>query len=464
MNRNLARGVIFVTSMALAMPPAPHVFAQALAPPAQEATATEFNVEQLDAMLAPIALYPDELLTQILMASTYPLQIVAAARWLQSGNNQSLKGDALVKALEKETWDPSVKSLVPFPQVISMLNDNLEWTQQLGYAVATQQADVLDSIQRLRQQAQATGSLKTTEQQTVAVRESAVVIEPTNPATVYVPSYRPAEVYGEWPYPSYPPVYIPPSPLYYPPGYVFGAGLAFATGVAVVASLWGWARPGWGYGNVTVNPLRYNNINVNRPPIQSGTWRPPANGAGLPSRPPSGPVGAPARPAPLPANAIGRPNVQLPSSVVNRPQIPAAPATRPTPAPAKRPAGPGPGAAQRPTTPGPGGTQRPAAPTPSPIQRPAGQTPTPTQRPTGQGPGIAQRPAGQAPGSGQGLGAAQRPAPAQRPAGAFNGINEGARAGQFEARGAQSRNIQQTNITRAAPTVNRGTGAGLRRR
>src|SRR3984893_15640810 len=153
MSRNLLRGVVVVSTIALALPPL-QAFAQPKPTPVSEAAAREFNVEQLDAMLAPIALYPDELLTQTLMASTYPLQVVAAARWLEKDNNKSLKGDALVKALGKENWDRSVKSLIPFSQVIGMMNENLEWTQQLGYAVATQQAAALDSIQRLRRQAQ----------------------------------------------------------------------------------------------------------------------------------------------------------------------------------------------------------------------------------------------------------------------------------------------------------------------
>src|SRR5882672_3461564 len=145
MSRRFVRGVVVVSAIALALPP-PQAFAQPKpVPVAQSATATQFNVEQLDAMLAPIALYPDELLTQTLMASTFPLQVVAAARWLKEGSNKDLKGDALTKALEKENWDPSVKSLVPFPQVLTMLNENLEWMQQLGYAVAAQQPAVLDS-------------------------------------------------------------------------------------------------------------------------------------------------------------------------------------------------------------------------------------------------------------------------------------------------------------------------------
>jgi hypothetical protein len=276
MSRNLVRGVVFLTAIAVALPPPS--LAQPKPVPIAEAGATEFNVEQLDAMLAPIALYPDELLTQTLMATTYPLQVVAASRWLEQDTNRDLRGDSLAKALERESWDPSVKSLVPFPQVIATMNDNLEWTQQLGYAVATQQAAVLDSIQRLRRQAKKAGSLKTTEQQRVVVQEDTVVIQQANPEPVYVPVYNPTEVYGEWPYPSSPPVYMPPPPAYYPAGYALGAGLAFAAGVAVVGGLWGWARPAWNTGTVAINAGRYNNINVNRPPVRSGTWRPPAGG------------------------------------------------------------------------------------------------------------------------------------------------------------------------------------------
>src|SRR5499427_4204219 len=320
MARNRVRGLIIITTIAVALPPP--TFAQPKPVPAQETGTAEFNVEQLDAMLAPIALYPDELLTQVLMASTYPLQVVTASRWLEKGDNKNLKGDALAKALENESWDPSVKSLVPFPQVIAMMNENLEWTQQLGYAVATQQAAVLDSIQRLRRQAQKAGSLKTTAQQRVVVQEDDVVIQPADPQTVYVPVYNPTQVYGEWPYPSYPPVYMPPPPAYYPYGYALGAGLAFAAGAAVVGGLWGWARPAWNSGTVAINASRYNSINVNRTSIRSATWRPPAGGVGgRPIRPPGGPVGRPARAAQLPANAIGRANVQVPRSAVNRPQI-----------------------------------------------------------------------------------------------------------------------------------------------
>ena len=378
------------------------------------------------------------------MASTYPLQVVSVARWLEKDNNKNLKGDDLVKALTDESWDPSVKSLVPFPQIIAMLNDNLEWTQQLGYAVATQQAAVLDSIQRLRRQAQKAGSLKTTDQQRVVVQEDTVVIQPANPETVYVPAYNPSEVYGEWPYPSYPPVYIPPQPAYYPYGYALGAGLAFAAGAAVVGGLWGWARPGWNTGTVNVNASRYNNINVNRAPIRSATWRPPAGGVGgRPIRPPGGPVGVPARPTQLPANAIGRANVQVPRNVVNRPQI-SAPG-----------AGLGearPGGAQRPGT----GEARP----PAAAQRPgAGQRPAGGQRVgAGQLPAGGQRPsAGQLPAQRAGTG---QPGSSvrQRPAGAFGGMGDGARAGQYSARGTQSRQFHQSAVNRGGGFQGYGGG------
>src|ERR1700743_582952 len=179
MASSFVRGVAIAASLAVAAPH-PTVFGQNLKPAAVavEATATTFNVEQLDALLAPIALYPDPLLTQILMASTFPLQVVKASRWLEKDDNKKLRDDALMKVLEGQDWDPSVKSLVPFPQVVAMLNDNLDWTQQLGYAVANQQSDVLDSIQRLRRQAQEAGQLQTTQQQRGEVTAQTMIIGP----------------------------------------------------------------------------------------------------------------------------------------------------------------------------------------------------------------------------------------------------------------------------------------------
>jgi hypothetical protein len=235
---------------------------------AQTAAAGSFNTEQIDALVASIALYPDALLTQVLMASTFPLQVVQAARWAEDPASKALTGDALANALEGQPWDPSVKSLVRFPQVLAMMNGNLDWMQQLGYAFADQQAAVLDSVQRLRRQAQTNGNLQSSQQQVVRTEQQAIVIEPAQADVVYVPSYNPTDVYGTWPYPAYPPVYLPP-PVGYPLGGALATGIAFGVGVAAVAGLWNWARPGWGSGNVNVNVGRYNNINVNRPALKS---------------------------------------------------------------------------------------------------------------------------------------------------------------------------------------------------
>ena len=218
-----------------------------------------FKQEELDQLLAPLALYPDSLLAQILMASTYPLEVVQASRWAKA--NQNLKGDALTKALEQQDWDPSVKSLVNFPQVLDMMNEKLDWTQKLGDAFLAQQKDVMDTVQKLRMKAYGEGNLKTTEQQKVVVEQEqkTIIIEPANPQVVYVPTYNPTVVYGPWWYPAYPPYY------YYPPGYVAGAALfSFGVGVAVGAA-WGyaWGGCGWGRGEVDVDINRNTNINNN---------------------------------------------------------------------------------------------------------------------------------------------------------------------------------------------------------
>jgi Protein of unknown function (DUF3300) len=187
------------------------------------------DAAQLDQLVAPIALYSDPLLAQVLMASTYPLEIVQADRWGKA--NKSLKGDALTAALDKQDWDASVKQLVSTPTVLAMMNDKLDWTQALGDAVLAQQADVMDAIQRLRAKAQANGKLETTKQQKVTVKQEQgtstpiIEIEPVSPEVVYVPYYDPAVVYGAWAYPAYPPYYFPP-----PAGYIVGG--AIATGLA----------------------------------------------------------------------------------------------------------------------------------------------------------------------------------------------------------------------------------------
>ncbi len=251
-----------------------------------------FTPEQLDQMLAPIALYPDALLSQTLMAATYPLEVVEAARWTQAHPN--LKGDAAVAAIKDKSWDVSVKSLVAFPQVLTMMNNNLDWTQKLGDAMIGQQKDVAESVQRLRAKAAAAGNLKTTPQQKVTTQASgsasAIVIEPANPEVIYVPYYNPAWAYGPWPYPAYPPVYYPPPPNY---GAALMTGMMFGLGVAAGAAMfggwhWGWSGGGWGASYTTVNVNRATSISVNNfdaARYRDGQWsHDPAHRDGVPYR------------------------------------------------------------------------------------------------------------------------------------------------------------------------------------
>jgi len=243
--------------------------------------------EELEQMLSPIALYPDGLLAQVLMASTYPLEIVQAARWVKE--NPKLKDEEAEAALKKKSWDPSVKSLIPFPQVLEMMDKNVEWTQKLGDTFLAQQKDIMETVQRLRAKAEAAGNLKSTNEQTVVVEKTTetkiIKIEPAT-EVVYVPVYNPTVVYAT-PYPAT--VVYPPA--YYPPGYVATAAfVSFGVGVAMGAAMYGGFHWG-GHGDydVTVN----RNYNVNRPaPPASGT-RPPAG-----QRPAAGsrPVNTQARP------------------------------------------------------------------------------------------------------------------------------------------------------------------------
>ena len=198
-------------------------------PPEPEQTL--LKPEQLDALVAPIALYPDELLANVLAASTYPLEVVQADRWLKS--NKNLKGDALKAEVEKQAWDDSVKALASTPDVLAMMSDKLDWTKDLGDAVLAQQPDVMDAIQRLRAKAYDNKKLVTTKQQKVSVQQQenkqVIVIEQADPDTMYVPYYDPATVYGEWPYAEYPPYYFG-YPSYIGAG-VIAAGLAFGAGL-----------------------------------------------------------------------------------------------------------------------------------------------------------------------------------------------------------------------------------------
>jgi Protein of unknown function (DUF3300) len=220
-----------------------------------QATAQKFSQAELDQMLAPIALYPDSLLAQILMASTYPLEVVMADRWVRE--NKDLPVDQQNAELDKKDWDPSVKALVPFPQVLDMMSGQLEWTEKLGDAFLDQQDAVMDTIQQLREKAQAAGYLKSGTEEKVVAEGDTVVIEPTNPEVIYVPVYNPSIVYGPWWWPDYPPFW------YYPPGFV-AAGFIFGFPFfCPVGPFWwhGWGHWDWHHHECFVNADRHININ-----------------------------------------------------------------------------------------------------------------------------------------------------------------------------------------------------------
>jgi hypothetical protein len=207
--------------------------------PAEDSGETEqsdiFKKEELVQMLAPIALYPDSLIAQILMASTYPLEVVEAERWVRQ--NKNLKGDELDHALQEKTWDPSLKSLCHFPDVLFAMSDKLDQTRKLGDAFLSQEDEVMATIQELRLKAQEQGNLRTTEKQEVIIERDIVRIEPVDPQVIYVPVYDPLYVYGPWWYPAYPPYY-----WYYPPGFVISGGyIAFGPPIFFgVGFSWAW--------------------------------------------------------------------------------------------------------------------------------------------------------------------------------------------------------------------------------
>ena len=229
------------------------LFAQETVPlaPAPMQAKPVFTQQQLDQMLAPVALYPDSLLSQILMASTYPLEIVEAARWSKA--NPNLKGDDAVKAAEQNGWDPSVTSLVAFPQVLTMMDSNLSWTERLGDAFLAQQPQVMETVQNLRQRAYAAGNLRSNDQVRVDQQGQTIVIEPPNPQVVYVPYYDPRVVYGPWWWPEYPPAYWGPWPGYYVrPG--FGVNFAWGVGITVGAGFFFGAFD-WPHRHIRVIPV-----------------------------------------------------------------------------------------------------------------------------------------------------------------------------------------------------------------
>jgi hypothetical protein len=241
---------------------------------AQAQDAKPYTKEQLDQMTAQVALYPDSLLSQLFMATTYPDEFAEAVKWSKA--HQDAKGDEAVKQVEGQNWDPSVASMVAFPEVLITLGEKTDWVKNMGDAFLAQPEDVMDSVQRLRAQAQKAGNLKSSEQVKVSTQAApppeqaaapasapapqVIVIEQTQPQIVYVPAYNPTTVYGPWLWPSYPPYYYP-----YPPGYWWSrpiaTGIAWGVGIGVSNALWGGFN--WGRGDVDININRYNNINVN---------------------------------------------------------------------------------------------------------------------------------------------------------------------------------------------------------
>ncbi len=253
--------VVGVLVLLLVAPP--HLMAQ----DDGEANKSNFTQEQLSQMVAPIALYPDSLLAQIFMASTYPLEVVEADRFVKA--NGKLTGDALDAALKAKSWDVSVKSLCHFPDVLGSMSEKLDQTTQLGDAFLGQQKEVMDTVQELRAKAHAQGNLETTKQQTVVVENKVIQIETPDPQVIYVPTYNPTVVYGPWPYPAY-----PPYAWRYPPGFglmTFGVGIAVGIGVS------NWCGCNWRNRSVNVNINRtanFNrNVNIHGGKHGGGTWK-----------------------------------------------------------------------------------------------------------------------------------------------------------------------------------------------
>jgi len=230
-HRECLRLVAVICAIAL-VPGDVRLIAQQQAPPAAgaEAPKAKKTSDQLDSLVAPIALYPDPLLAQVLAASTYPLEIVQCARWFKE--NPKLTGENLTKAAAKQPWDASVSALVAFPDALKFLDSNLQWTQDLGNAFLDQQSEVMDAVQRMRKKAKDSGKLESSKEQKVEVQtiesKTVVVIQPADPQVIYVPSYNPTVVYG-------PPVYAYP-PVVYPYGAVAAtAAISFGVGVAMGA-------------------------------------------------------------------------------------------------------------------------------------------------------------------------------------------------------------------------------------
>jgi len=256
----IARNVVAVICALVLAPGDMSLLAQA-APQAADEAAARIPAEQLDSLVAPIALYPDPMLTQTLVASTYPLEIIQLQQWL--GKNKNLKDQALADAVKKQNWDPSIQAMAALPDVVKQMAENIQWTTDLGNAFLAQQGDVMDAVQRMRKKAKDAGNLKSTEQQKIETKvvenKQVIIVEQASPQVIYVPTYNPTVVYGAPVYP-YPPIAYPP-PSYYAAGMAISFGVGMAMGAAWGGG-WGW-NAGWGHNDVDINVNNNFNRNTN---------------------------------------------------------------------------------------------------------------------------------------------------------------------------------------------------------
>jgi hypothetical protein len=235
--------------------------------------AQKLSEAQLDQLVAPIALYPDPILSQMLMASTYPLEVVEAAHWVHEPANKPLTGDALTAALKNQSWDPSVMALVPFPRILAVMADRVQWTEQLGNAFLAQQNDVMASVQRLRHAALAAGNLKMTPECHCIIQttDNQISILPSDPKLVCIPIYNPKVVYGAWPEPAFPPIVFPvPVGFAYDPG--FWIGFEPPIELAVFGPLWGWGWFDWPGGRIVVDNAAFGRLEPYHAAFAGGTW------------------------------------------------------------------------------------------------------------------------------------------------------------------------------------------------
>ena len=227
--------------------------------------------EELDSLVAPIALYPDPLLAQVLVASTYPLEIIQLQQWL--GKNPGLEGDALADAVTEQPWDPSIQSMAALPDLVARLADDIQWVTELGNAFLADQGDVMDAVQRMRAKAKDNGALESNKEQVVTTEvvetKTVIVVQPAQTEVIYVPSYSPTYVYGP------PPVYYPYPPIYYPPYRAGGAFVVFSVGFIWGAARWGGSccHCGWGHSNININVNNNFNRNSNVNVGGGGNWQ-----------------------------------------------------------------------------------------------------------------------------------------------------------------------------------------------